>query len=397
MRISTSQIYAGGLAAMLEQQEKLLETQTQLATGQRRLSPADDPVGAVRSLELTRSLERSEQYQRNAETLDGRLRLEESVLAEAVSLLQSARTLALQANNASQSDESRRAIAGQLNQQLEAIFTLANTRDASGSYIFSGYQQQSQAFSRDANGFRYNGDDGQRLLQVGLNQQLADTRPGSELFAGIPNGNGSFQALASPANSGQAIIDGGAVTEQQLFDGQSIDIVFTAPSLYEVRDASGAVLASASYQSGDSIDIAGMSVVIKGEPASGDTFALRPSQAQDVFSLVQELAQVLATPRSDSAERALQGSAINASIASLDQALNHLITKQAESGARMQALDRQRDVNEGVSVQLQESLSVINDLDYAEAVSRFEQQRLGLQAAQQAFAKVQGLSLFNYL
>ena len=61
------------------------------------------------------------------------------------------------------------------------------------------------------------------------------------------------------------------------------------------------------------------------------------------------------------------------------------------------ALDRQREVNESVNLQVQQNLSVINDLDYAEAVSRFEQQRLGLQAAQQAFAKVQGLSLFNYL
>ena len=113
--------------------------------------------------------------------------------------------------------------------------------------------------------------------------------------------------------------------------------------------------------------------------------------------MVADLARTLAEPRSGSASRALQTSSINGALANIDQALDHLIAKQADSGARMQALDRQREVNESVNLQVQQNLSVINDLDYAEAVSRFEQQRLGLQAAQQAFAKVQGLSLFNYL
>ncbi|WP_372865666.1 flagellar hook-associated protein FlgL [Spongiibacter sp.] len=397
MRISTAQIYSAGLTGMLDQQSKLLETQTQLATGQRRLSPADDPVGAVRSLELSRSLDRSEQFQRNAVVLDNRLRMEESVLAEGVEILQRVRTLTLQANNAAQSNESRAAIARELEQQTDSLMSLANTRDSDGRYVFSGYQQDVQAFSRDANGFRYNGDDGQRMLQVGLNRQLADTSPGSELFMGIANGNGRFQATASAANSGQGFIDAGAVADLQQYAGDAIDIVFTAADQYELRDSSAVVIASGSYRSGDSIDVAGMTVKIEGEPASGDTFYLRPSEAQDVFSMVSGLAQLLAQPRSGGADRALQTSQINTSLAGIDQALSHLVAKQADTGARMQALDRQRDINDSVNLQVQQNLSVINDLDYAEAVSRFEQQRLGLQAAQQAFAKVQGLSLFNYL
>jgi flagellar hook-associated protein 3 FlgL len=397
VRISTAQIYAGGLSAMLEQQSKLLDTQTQLATGEKRLSPADDPVGAVRSLELSRSLDRSEQFQRNAVILDNRLRMEESTLAESVEIMQRVRTLALQANNASQDNESRQAIARELEQQVDSLLALANTRDSDGRYIFSGYQQDTQAFSRDVNGFRYNGDDGQRLLQVGANRQLADTSPGSELFTGIANGNGRFQAIAEASNTGQAVIDAGAVSDQQLYNGDAIDIVFIAPDQYELRDSSAAVIATASYRSGDSIDVAGMTVSIQGEPAAGDSFSLRASEAEDVFSMVANLAQTLAEPRSGSASRALQTSSINGALANIDQALDHLIAKQADSGARMQALDRQREVNESVNLQVQQNLSVINDLDYAEAVSRFEQQRLGLQAAQQAFAKVQGLSLFNYL
>jgi flagellar hook-associated protein 3 FlgL len=63
----------------------------------------------------------------------------------------------------------------------------------------------------------------------------------------------------------------------------------------------------------------------------------------------------------------------------------------------MESLQRQTDINEGASLQISENLSLINDLDYAEAISRFSQQQAALQAAQQAFAKTQGLSLFNYI
>ena len=46
---------------------------------------------------------------------------------------------------------------------------------------------------------------------------------------------------------------------------------------------------------------------------------------------------------------------------------------------------------------MQTARSEVEDLDYAEAISRFQQQLLALEAAQQTFSKVQSLSLFNYL
>jgi flagellar hook-associated protein 3 FlgL len=48
-------------------------------------------------------------------------------------------------------------------------------------------------------------------------------------------------------------------------------------------------------------------------------------------------------------------------------------------------------------VQLSTTLSNIRDLDYASALTQLSQQQLGLQAAQQAFAQTQGLTLFRYL
>ena len=57
----------------------------------------------------------------------------------------------------------------------------------------------------------------------------------------------------------------------------------------------------------------------------------------------------------------------------------------------------QVDTNEAFNYQLKETLSGLQDLDYAEAISRLNIQMLALQAAQQTFAKTQTMSLFNYL
>lgn len=81
----------------------------------------------------------------------------------------------------------------------------------------------------------------------------------------------------------------------------------------------------------------------------------------------------------------------------LDSALDVVLNTRATVGARLNSIDSQRNANDSFSLLLQENRSNLEDLDYAEAVSRFEQQILALQASQQSFVKIQGLSLFNYL
>ena len=74
-----------------------------------------------------------------------------------------------------------------------------------------------------------------------------------------------------------------------------------------------------------------------------------------------------------------------------------MLDTQTTVGARLNVLETQNDTNEGSMLSLQEVLSEIQDLDYAEAVSRLQLQLAGLQAAQQTYVKTQSLSLFDYL
>ena len=81
----------------------------------------------------------------------------------------------------------------------------------------------------------------------------------------------------------------------------------------------------------------------------------------------------------------------------LDSALDEVLTTRASIGARLNTIDNQRNINDSFNLILQQNRSTLEDLDYAEAISRFERQMLVLQASQQSFVKIEGLSLFNYI
>ena len=81
----------------------------------------------------------------------------------------------------------------------------------------------------------------------------------------------------------------------------------------------------------------------------------------------------------------------------LDTALNRVLDVRSQIGARLNALDSQQETNQDFLLNLQSAKSQVEDLDMAEAISRFNLQIVSLQAAQQSFVKVQNLSLFNLL
>jgi flagellar hook-associated protein 3 FlgL len=70
---------------------------------------------------------------------------------------------------------------------------------------------------------------------------------------------------------------------------------------------------------------------------------------------------------------------------------------RASVGTRLNVLDRQETINSDSILNTKSVLSNTEDLDYAEAITRLTQQTASVQAAQQTFAQVKKLSLFNYL
>lgn len=400
MRISTTQIYEQGANAILDQQAKVLTTQLQVASGKRILSPADDPAGAVQALDLGQVLAQTKQYQANADAARDRQRLEEDVLAGVGDAIQRLRELAVQGNNDTLADSDRRSLAVEARQLVDHLLALANTQDGQGEHLFAGYKTKTQPFARNAAGnFVYSGDDGQRFAQIGPNRQVAVSDSGTEVFRAIRNGNGTFTTLDNPANTGSGIIDPGTVTNISAYVADNFSIQFTSATTYDVIDTTTAVtvLAAQTYVEGATIGFNGIQTSVTGQPAVGDSFTISPSGNQDLLTTAQNLAEALEAGTGNGAARAQLHNALNRFLSDVDRSLDSILNIRARVGARLSAIDDQKNVHDGLALQIEGALSRVQDLDYAEAVTRLQQQLLGLQAAQQAFVKVEQLSLFNYL
>ncbi|MDX1734740.1 MAG: flagellar hook-associated protein FlgL [Halioglobus sp.] len=400
MRISSVQMFQQGISAILNQQAKLAQTEQQLATGRRVLTPADDPVAAAQILDITEDLALVDQYQRNGNLAQGQLALEDTILNDVGNVIQRVRELVLQANNASQGPDTRRGIATEIEGRIDELLALANTRDASGEYIFAGFQAEGEPFARAGAGFSYAGDDGQRFLQLSAGTQVAVRDSGRDVFMSVASGNGTFSVAPDAANTGTALAGQNSVISTFTPDQYTIDFSQPAPGgpiTYQVSDSSPAVVASGTYNEGDSIQFAGASIAFTGTPADGDSFDVAPSVKRDMFSLLQGIADDLNNSGTAPADLAALNNAMGLALDELDQSLGKILEVRADVGVRLNLVENQLDINDSFNLQLQETLSGVQDLDYAEAISRFNLELTALQAAQQAYARMQGLSLFNYL
>jgi len=398
MRISTAGIHHAALTALLNQQSVLSRTQTQIASGKRVQTPADDPVAAVHIMELQRALAESDQFDRNANMAKNRLTLEEQALADANTLMQRVREQTVQGNNASVDPASRKMLATEVRSRLKELMDLANRRDANGEYLFSGYATTTQPFAQTGGTIAYFGDQGARALQIGPDQRVVDSHSGSAAFMAVTEGNGTFVTNATAGNTGSGVIAGGTLADPNLWVQGDYTLRFTsATGDYEIVDSAATVVATGTYTENSTISFNGANLNMTGMPAQNDTFAISRSRSEDMFTTLSNLAATLESSTATQADRAKFNSDMATALQQLDQASDHLLSVRAEVGTRLSAIDNAQESLADRKVELETTTSQLRDLDYAEAVSRMNQQLVGLQAAQASYSKIAQLSLFDYL
>ena len=258
MRISTSQIYLQGVEAFGQQQVKLARLQQQISTGVKLNKPSDDPAASSRLLELEQIVSLQEQYQVNISAADTRLNLQEGTLAALGNVSHRLKELAIQANNGAMDPIALRAIAVEVEEIKDEMLSLGNARDANGDFLFAGYQNDSQPFTETITGsishVIYNGDEGQRLLQISETRQIAVDNPGSEVFLRLTSAT-ALNEVASAANTGTGVMAPATVFDATVYVPGDYEIRFTAPGVYDVFDVANGVniVTGATYT--DSADI----------------------------------------------------------------------------------------------------------------------------------------------
>lgn len=412
MRISSSTIYDVNVAALNNQQARLLHTQQQIAAQRRILSPADDPAAAAQALEVSQSDSSNAQHGSNIDRASTALALSEGVLHSVTDLLVDVQTSAVNAaNSATLSNTDRKLLAGDLQSRLDELIVLANHTDATGNYLFSGYQGSTAPFANTASGVQYLGDDGKRMVQVSTAGQMATNDSGADIFMRTKNGNGTFLVQADPTsnagagNAGSGLTDQGLVVNPALLTGDNYQMTFsvsagvTTYSVVDTTTSTTVVPLGTAYVSGQPITFDGMRFVVTGTPASGDQFTATPSTSESVFKTIKDLITALNSgviPGNVASATQLSASA-NRALNNLNREYDAVLTVRSSIGSRMRQLVSEKSTVEDLGLQYQSVLSQLQDLDFNKAATDLARQKTNLEAAQKSFLQIQNLSIFNYM
>lgn len=136
---------------------------------------------------------------------------------------------------------------------------------------------------------------------------------------------------------------------------------------------------------------AGVERTVQFTRAGTDVFSRVVRDDGQAVGFFDALDQMIDGINSSSTNRIQQG------IADLTQMHNSLTLSQAQNGSDQVVVQSQLDVLDENTLRIKSTLSEIEDLDYAEAVTRMNKEILGLEAAMGSFAKISGLTLFDYI
>src|SRR5271170_3824524 len=144
----------------------------ELSSGSRVSALSDDPGAAADNVVLTAQIAQDDTFTQTAATTESRLQVGDSTLGSVVSQLNSAITLATEANNGTLSASDVKGISDQIAGVRDEVLSLANTT-YHGTYLFSGSQGATAPFTLNppatagaAATVTYNGDLNTTSLQT---------------------------------------------------------------------------------------------------------------------------------------------------------------------------------------------------------------------------------------
>lgn len=396
MRVSTAGTYDATIDRLQQRQRELSDAQVHMTSGKRVMRASDDPINAARAERAVASKARADAGLRSVDASRNAMTLTEGALGDAGELLQQVREALVASGNPAYADGQRKVLAEKIRTLRDQLLLVANRSDGAGGYLFGGQGSATPPFLDAPGGVQYIGTRGQ------INADRADGLPmtmdGDAAWMTAPSGNGVFETRVV-ASAGNAWIDAGRVTDPSALTGSTYRVEFSvaggATTYSVLKDGAPTPLTNVAYVSGQSIGIDGLAFAVTGAPANGDTFEAVPSTPSlSVFDALDAAANELATPlRTPGAIAQTTANGLR----DVDALLARMSSSRSTAGEALNRIDNVGAIHDTASSNSQIERSKAEDLDLIAATSDFQNKRTGYEAALQAYANVQRLSLFDYL
>ncbi|MGH1389966.1 MAG: flagellar hook-associated protein FlgL [Aeromonas jandaei] len=401
MRITTNMIYDRNIYSLNSANERLNTAYQQLQTGNKFQTAGEDPAGMSQKMALTKEIDLFKQYGVNGSLLENSLGHEETVLTSLNTAMLSAQTLIQKSNNGSISMEDRKSIASELEGLQQQMFDLMNSKNSQGEYIFGGNQSKTQPYVRDTNGkFIYQGDTGQREIQVSPTVKIAANDSGQDLF--------EIVATRRTASAGTANIKVG-IADQGNFDNffqanynsalasndYTVSTTIGPPDTYQIKDSGGATLQTGNYTPGTKIPFNGLELTLD-LPAGGTAqqFSLNPPKNDNILNGMSDFINTLRDPSVSADTFQSKVADVTVHMKNARQNIDHGL---GELGGRMNSLEQVMSSNEGLSTLNTEARAKVSEADLYEVISTLSKEDAALSASQLSFSKISRLTLFDYI
>ena len=405
----------------------IADIQERISTGKNILRASDDPVAAANlSVAKEQSLLLS-QFQRNIGAAETRLNITDQTLQDSVNVLFRLSELSTMARNGALDAEGHLAISTEMKQLKEVLLSLANTTDANGIGIFSGYNAVGRPFEMAVDGsVTYFGNRGQNNLQISENMTVATNIDGGSAFMRVDTG-GDRRSLFDIVNSTINAVENAAAISQQADANYSADMSFELPSRIEewsfsLAGSKGASTISAPINEGglqSLVDTINQSTAQTGIEATlnanGKTISLldagngritiKDVQIEGVDSATDQITSYMTFTGRDGDGAATtktlkltdSDQLVSSSLSDLQSAIDNFSLQRAFVGGQLSKSKTQTDVIGSRKLAVDRDVSRMGDADLAELVTSLQAQLTTLNASQAAFAKIGQQSLFDYI
>ena len=229
MEISTKLFNQKAVKQFSQMNEDIQNLQNRVATGKNILRASDDPVAAVNLSVAKQQRDLVERFEKNAASAHQTLNLTDGALQQAVNVVTRITELAIQAANDTYGIQDRKAIETEVDELTNVLVSIANTRDSSGQSIFAGYKTDVDAFKVNLDGeITYQGDTGQRTLQLSENMAVTSSLDGANAFMRVETPNGSLSVFDMLRSAKNAISSAASAHKQATATGSAL-VEFTLP------------------------------------------------------------------------------------------------------------------------------------------------------------------------
>lgn len=393
-RLGTANMYDRTISNISKQQAELASQMEHTSAAKRVLRASDDPVAAAQAERARTRLDRIETDKRMLDAQTATIEYAEGTLGEINSAVQEFRSLLVQAGNGTYNQTQRDTQVEQLESLSTQIQSYANRTDSNGLPLFRGLDTASSTPFLNGTSSIQSGqpNSGEYTITNSLDGSLA-------FFSGS-TGNGVLAVDIGAANQGTAWTDVGTIRDPAAATALTtpIDITFQDGADGMEYSTDGGTTWT-TYKSGDAISVAGMDLVITGDPQAGDTFTVKPSESMSIFQAMDNA--IAAVKNAGNADGSTNSGALAhslaQSIAELDTQLNRISTVRGTAGDLLNQADRMDSALLARNEQMESQRSAAEDIDMVAALSQLQTQQTAVDAALQTYASVQKLSLFDYI